>query len=116
MSCLFNSLSHFLNGVTSTQLREIICNYMKQNPKIMDDTRIDDVIKWENGNSIEDYLSNMEKTSTWGGGIEIKCFCEIYSIRVLVNFNNRKIEFLPASLTSVKTIELCYTGNHYEPK
>ena len=61
------------------------------------------------------YINKMKNTTTLGGGIEIKCFCNIYNMSVIVNHKNKKIEFLPDNTNYVKRIELYYTGNHYEP-
>ena len=111
MSCLFDSLSKFVN-ISSDKLRQQICNYLRSNPKILDDINVSELIKWENGMDIHNYINKMENHYTWGGGIEIKCFCEIYQISVIVFHNNRQIEFIPSG--EYKTIiNLNYTGNHY---
>jgi hypothetical protein len=115
MSCLFNSLSYFLNDIDSTKLRMKICEYLETNPTLFDNIKSIDIIKWENGMDKNTYINNMKKTTTWGGGIEIKCFCNIYNMSVIVNHKNKKIEFLPDNKDFVKKIEIYYTGNHYEP-
>jgi hypothetical protein len=114
MSCLFNSLSKFVN-VCPQNLRKQICNFLRSNPSILDDISVSDVIKWENGMDIQMYINNMEQSSTWGGCLEIKCFCEIYGVTVKVYYDNRHIDILPESTKSNYTISLLYTGNHYEP-
>ena len=112
MSCLFNSLSKFVN-ISPQNLRKQICDFLKSNPIILDNIKVSEVINWENGMDIHNYINNMEQTSTWGGGIEIKCFCEIYQIGVIINHNNRQIEFIPSSGRCENIIILNYTGNHY---
>ena len=112
MSCLFNSLSKFVN-ISSQDLRKQICDYLRSNPSILDDIKVSEVIKWENGMDIHNYINKMEQQSTWGGGIEIKCFCEIYQIGVIVFHNNRQIEFIPSSGRYKSVVNLNYTGNHY---
>ena len=116
MSCLFNSLSYFLNDIDSTKLRMKICEYLETNPTLFDDIKSSDIIKWENGMDRNTYINKMKKTSTWGGGIEIKCFCNMYNMSVIVNHKNKKIEFLPDNKKNdIKSIEIYYTGNHYKP-
>jgi hypothetical protein len=115
MSCLFNSLAYFVN-INSDILRSSICDYIKTNPKILYDINMEDVILWENGKTLDEYVSCMRNTSTWGGGIEIKCFCEMFNLPVLVHFGIRDIMFLPNSNSNSNPVELLYNGGHYEPK
>ena len=112
MSCLFNSLSKFVN-MSPEQLRSSICNYIKNNNNLFDDVKMEEVISWETNMKFNDYVDMMEKKSTWGGAIEIKSFCEMFNIVVIVILNDRKIEFIPSSKCTDKVIYLNYTGNHY---
>ena len=112
MSCLFNSLSKFVN-ISPQNLRKQICDFLKTNPLILSNIKAEEIIKWENGMDIQEYISKMEQSNTWGGAIEIKCFCEIYQINVIIIHNDRQIEFLPSSGKYQTTINLNYTGNHY---
>jgi len=115
MSCLFNSLSYFLPNISSNELRQIICDYIKKNPTLIDGIETKDIIESSpNVRSLNAYVSNMSNTSTWGGGIEIKCFCDIFNAVVIVHFQGNKIEFIPNTQSS-RMIELYYTGSHYEP-
>ena len=117
MSCLFNSLSHFLKNVNSSQLRQIICKYLKTNPKILDDIPASEITTWENSTNLQDYIKKMSLTSTWGGAIEIKCFCELFKVDVKVKHKNRIISFTPNDKSISKGIAtILYTGNHYEPE
>ena len=116
MSCLFNSLSYFVPNIKSIDLRHTICEYLKYNPKLLDDIDAKDVIDWENGCDLNTYISNMENPSTWGGAIEIKCFCDIFNIKVIVHFVDRQIEFVPKNNKTTWVVELDYTGGHYEPR
>jgi hypothetical protein len=86
--------------------------------------------------SYEHYISNMRKSSTWGGAIEIQCACNIWNARIVVRDirngnrnngninNNNKIEFLPLHANAITSIhsklikldfELEWSGGHYEP-
>ena len=114
MSCLFTSLSYFISNLESTQLRNIICNYLQSNPTLIDYIKLNEITLWENNVSLDDYVQNMRKESSWGGGIEIKAFCEIFKLKVIVVFNSKEIEFLP-STPSIGEMRISYNGVHYEP-
>lgn len=114
MSCLFNSLSYFIN-IDSYTIRQLICNYLQENKPIIDGLSTDIILEYENNN----YISNMRQTSTWGGAIEIQCACNIWKTRIIVkNYRdsvNTNIEFIPLSGNYEKTINIYWTGGHYEP-
>ena len=116
MSCLFDTLSSFVN-LKSTDLRENICNYLKNNPNLYEDIKAEDYIIWngEQHKNIESYIDMMRKTSTWGGAIEIKAFCNMYHTKVIVNGRNNKekVEFIPAIKSSSKDITINWNGGHY---
>jgi len=112
MSCLFNSLSKFVN-MSPHDLRLSICHYIKSNNNIFEDIKNEDVISWETNLNLNDYVNMMEKNTTWGGAIEIKSFCEMFKVVVIVVYNDRKIEFIPSSKCTDNIIYLNYTGNHY---
>lgn len=113
MSCLFRTLSHFISGVSTTQMRKLICDYLSKNPKLFDNVDANNITSWGDNMSLDNYVNKMRRSSTWGGGIEIKCFCNMFNLIVKVHFNGKEIEFLsdePKGEISIK-----YTGNHYEP-
>lgn len=114
MSCLFDSLSHYFN-INSSQIREIICNYLEKNGSIIEGLDTDFILSLDG--TKQDYVNNMRNCNTWGGGIEIKAASNIFKVRILVHvINNGKIiEFLPIDNCIYKTIELSWTGNHFEP-
>lgn len=117
MSCLFNSLSYFLHE-DSYIIRQKICDYLNENKPIIEGLETKDVIMFES-NSVSNYISNMRNTSTWGGAIEIQCACNIWNLKINVfNYrdNNKKaIEFLPMNGNLSRTIDIYWTGGHYEP-
>jgi hypothetical protein len=117
MSCLFNSLSYFIQE-NSFQIRQKICDYLQENKPIIDGIETHEVLKFESINA-NSYITNMRSTSTWGGAIEIQCACNIWNLSINVkNFRdqtNRTIEFIPLSSNSEKTINIYWTGGHYEP-
>lgn len=116
MSCLFNTLSKFIS-LSSNDLRENICNYLQNNPILYDDMRAEDAIMWSNEGykDINQYISMMRRTSTWGGAIEIKSFCNMYHTKVTVNGRNgrERVEFLPIIKSSSNDININWNGGHY---
>lgn len=111
MSCLFDSLSKNTN-ITSYELRQLICDYIEKNPSILGDVPINDIIQWENNTDISSYIKNMRKTNTWGSALELKCFCDMFKVNVLVHYRGKQIEF-KSSKNSTHYINIQYTGNHY---
>ena len=114
MSCLFNTLSQFVN-LNGRDLRSNICNYMSTNPIIIDEIKIGDFLKGDTDN-IKEYVEKMSSTSTWGGGIEIKLFCNMYNKVVMVHNtqDGKDIEFLPFGKNSKEdVINVKWNGSHY---
>ena len=117
MSCLFNSLSYFIDG-NSYDIRQKICDYLTENKPIIDGLDTKFILDLENPN----YVQHMRNTSTWGGAIEIQAACNVWKTKITVidirNSNRNEIEFVP--LTSEpsenKTIYIEWSGGHYEPK
>lgn len=126
MSCLFNSLSKFVSDDSGT-IRRKICDYLETNPIIFDDAKAEDVINWESNTSLSSYVLRMRNTSTWGGAIEIRCFCNIYNLNVeVINIRggnrNEKSIFFPKSFNSEDNketleniVKISWNGGHYEP-
>lgn len=128
MSCLFNSMSHFIKEDWGPHgIRQRICDYLHNNLPILDGMETRDVLQLEAPSS-EHYISNMRNSSTWGGAIEIQCACNIWNARIIVhdirngnrNNNSKKIEFLPLHINIDSIIpplefELEWSGGHYEP-
>ena len=128
MSCLFNSMSHFIKEDWGPHgIRQRICDYLQNNLPILDGMETRDVLQLEAPSS-EHYISNMRNSSTWGGAIEIQCACNIWNARIIVhdirngnrNNNSKKIEFLPLHINIDSIIpplefELEWSGGHYEP-
>jgi len=119
MSCLFNSLSYFINNDSFT-IRQTICDYLEENKPIIDGLNTKEILQYENDN----YIQNMRNTSTWGGAIEIQSACNIWNLRIFVLNNrdsgnrdsgNRAIEFIQVFGQYDRTIYLNWTGGHYEP-
>lgn len=121
MSCLFNSLSHFI-AHDPQAIRHRICDYLQANSPIIDGMSTSDVLHMDSGSSPDHYISAMRTPSTWGGAIEIQAACNIWNARIIVHDvrqmeTERTIEFLPVSTISCDNeFVLEWSGGHYEPK
>lgn len=119
MSCLFRSLSAFVQSVNEDELRQIICNYLEKNPKIMEDLSLQDILHID-GMDTTDYVRSMRHTSTWGSSLEIKAFCDIYNVGVVVRISQtgKDVVFRPSSMGNanvLKAVMIEWSGNHFEP-
>jgi hypothetical protein len=121
MSCLFNSLSHFIAPQTDPQaIRARICDYLQANSPIIDGMATHDVLQLDSLNTSDQYIGTMRSPCTWGGAIEIQAACNIWNARIVVHDirgqDPKSIEFLPVSTVPAdKTFELEWSGGHYEP-
>ena len=120
MSCLFNSLHHFIPNESSHSIRQKICDYLQNNSPIMDGLDTAVILELDSGAvGAGKYIEIMRRESTWGGAIEIQAACNVWSFRIIVRNNRARekssIEFLPISELWTNTIELEWTGGHYEP-
>jgi hypothetical protein len=90
-------------------------SYLEENKPIIDGLETSFILDLENPN----YIRDMRNTSTWGGAIEIQAASSIWNLRIIVkNYRNRgekDIEFIPLSQNYQRTIEVYWTGGHYEP-
>ncbi len=118
MSCLFDSLSSYLNNVTSYELRQIVVNYLETNPVlIFPTTKASDIVSVESqGKSFASYLENMRRNETWGGALEIRGFSELFhrKVNVYVIVTSKIIEFIPSTVQHCP-INIKWTGNHFTP-
>ena len=117
MSCLFNSMSHFL-PISSAQIRSDICGYLAANRPLIDGIETRQILEMDAG---PNYIDKMRSHNTWGGAIEIQAACNLWRLRIVVrNICSRdrtrpNIEFLPGTSSFDRTIELEWSGGHYEP-
>ena len=115
MSCLFSALSYFHQGVSTPQMRDIICRHLSQNPTLGGASAAE-MISWETGSSLGAYINRMRSSTEWGGAIEIKAYCDIFkrNLRMHSQPNRKDIEFL-AEGSGHPWVFIFWTGNHYEP-
>lgn len=114
MSCLFNSMSKFLN-FSSDHIRQSICDYLEANEPIVDGLPTEFILSLDDKN----YVRKMRNQSEWGGAIEIQAACNIWEIRIIIHNirdrDSKTIEFLPLHKPYRYTAELSWNGYHYEP-
>ena len=123
MSCLFQSLSAFIQNTDAAMLRHIIADYLEKNPVLYDEIKMADIVAWEEGSpSLQHYVARMRMQSTWGGAIEIKAFCDMFHVcvDVVVLRDRKSIRFEPStpppSFDSEKRVfSITWNGYHYEP-
>jgi hypothetical protein len=123
MSCLFNSLSHFIPQTDPQAIRARICDYLQANSPIIDGMATHDVLQLDSLNTSDQYIGAMRTLTTWGGAIEIQAACNIWNARIVVHdirsSHGKTIEFLPVSTNAInapdKTFTLEWSGGHYEP-
>lgn len=130
MSCLFNSLSHFIPQTDPQAIRARICDYLQSNSPIIDGMATHDVLQLDSLTTPDQYIGAMRSPSTWGGAIEIQAACAIWNARIVVHDirkgnsqgQEQTIEFLPVSNDTInatnspdKTFTLEWSGGHYEP-
>jgi len=115
MSCLFNSLSKFIN-LSSIEIRNKICDYLENNHPIIENMNTKDILLIENKIN---YVENMRNMSTWGGAIEIQVACNLWDCKIFVHNirdkNKSIIEFIPLHSKIDKIINISWNGGHYEP-
>ena len=127
MSCLFNSLSHFIAQTDPQAIRARICDYLQTNSPIIDGMTTHDVLHLDSGSSPDQYIGAMRSPCTWGGAIEIQAACNIWNARIVVHDirghghgQKQTIEFLPVANDTNnspdKTFTLEWSGGHYEPR
>lgn len=126
MSCLFNSLSKFIPDISSSELRQKICDFLlldnleKYNIvntcSLESDIKPSDVTSLE-GMTLGEYVAKMRSPSTWGGALEIAAFIRLYNMNVeVVNIrdkNSKPIEFVVLGNTT--KVKISWNGGHYEP-
>ncbi len=115
MSCLFNSLAPAVN-LHPEVLRKAIAAYLKTDPELLDDIKATDIIAWTEGRSLQDYADRMANPGVWGGAIELKAFCELFDMDVVVHVSYTATEFtVESSKMPRRVVHISYTGSHFEP-
>ena len=114
MSCLFDSLSKFVN-MPSHILRLHICDFLQTNPELLDSLTASDVANFESNMNLASYVNTMRQNQTMGGATEIRSFTKLFKTNVRVKSipNQRIIEFLED--VSYPWVNIRWTGGHFDP-
>lgn len=117
MSCLFDTLSIHV-GLTSQELRDNICNYLKDNPKMFDEVTAENYVNWndEGYGDLQAYISRMRSSGSWGGAIEIKAFCNMYNKHINVHDvrgRGNVINFVDDERSNRQLLNINWNGGHY---
>ena len=129
MSCLFRSLSYFIENMDENSLRKMIADHLETDPDLFgegEQTRLSKVVPESEGVSHQEYVRRMRLPSTWGGAIEIKAFCDLFHavVRVKVLSSGEWIVFepeqcQPKNFTPLQKtcpmLSISWNGSHYEP-
>jgi len=119
MSCLFISLSSFISNTTPDLLRQLIVDYLKKDPTLYDNCRVSELLQYEQGvpATLSSYVAHMGSDTAWGGAIEIKAFCDLFKVRVIVHVlsTGQTIEFVPSTGTTPVAFNISWNGSHFEP-
>jgi hypothetical protein len=84
----------------------------------MEDMSLADIVALEDVSySKDDYVRRMRNTSTWGGAIEIKAFCDLFgaNVEVRVRSTQESIHFQPSQSVSTMNVRIEWQGHHFEP-
>lgn len=119
-SCMFHAICHFLPGITATQLRRQVADVMIQYPEMsIGDQPLSAWIQQDAQMSVQKYAKHIEKSNTWGGGIEMSVIAQIKAILINVysTCNNAKY-FCIASFgkaDALRTAHILHSKNiHYD--
>lgn len=118
MSCLFNSISHFIQNTSGPNVRYQICEYLSENKVVISGIDTHELLEIIEKN----YINNMKQLSKWGGGIEIQTACNIWNLCIVV-LDIRKDEHIsivfkpidPNTNIENSKIHITWNGFHYEP-
>lgn len=112
MSCLFDALGMAV-GVSGAQVRATICDFLEENPIMVDNVRVADLLDDnETPSDLGAYVQAMRSPETWGSALEIDVFTRIWKRNVLVTMPDENVVYFTRS--STPPIQLFWNGGHYE--
>lgn len=112
MSCLFDSLSSLEGRGEGASLRKEICRFIAGG-NLHSEIYGGDAMLFEM--PLSAYVSKMHDEKEWGGAVEIRAFCEMRRVSVVVHCANRMIEFLPDAEQLTHFFHVHWNGAHYTP-
>jgi len=109
-SCLYSSIGYLLdhnnfNNLTKYQYRQLLANFLI-NKNIEDSLVI----------SKDEFIDNIVDINTWGGGLEIKYFGEMFQLQIaVINIQANNVMIFGEDKNYLQRIYLIYNGIHYDP-
>jgi len=110
-SCLYSSIGYLIdiknfNVMTKYQYRELLANFLLK-------TEIDSAML---GMSKESYSNNILDISSWGGGIDVRLFCDMFQMQIaVINVQTNSVSVFGEDKKYPQRIYLLYNGIHYDP-
>jgi ubiquitin thioesterase OTU1 len=110
-SCLFSSIGYLLeknefDENTKYKYRQLLVQFLENYPNIED---ILDCPKNE-------YIDKIINPNSWGGGIEIKLFSEMFQIEIAsIDTQSNRIDIFGQNKNYTNRIFIIYNGIHYDP-
>lgn len=109
-SCLFSSIAYLLDDnfdiYSKYKYRQLLINYLEEND-------IDESIL---GMNKETYIDKMSNINTWGGGIELKFFSEIFQTEIVsIDIEFNRLDIFGGEQNYLNRIFILYNGIHYDP-
>lgn len=128
MSCLFDSISSYTKNCNSSQLRQMVADYLSTDPSFWGDLKFSDVFEWFDEKDVHycrrvgDYINVMRNDATWGGALEIQSICNMFNIGVRVHTGGGRIpiEFVPAATVRSSSspiehiLDITWNGCHFQ--
>ncbi len=111
-SCLFSSISYLVdksnfNENSSIIYRMMIVDYINGNEDVKEEFL---------GMSRDTYIDKIANPDSWGGGIELKLFSDIFKIKIAsIDIESTRVDIFGEDKDYDKMIFLVYNGYHYDP-
>ena len=110
-SCLFSSIAYLLNRQDFNEnsaliYRLEIIDYLKNN-------NVDESLL---GYPKDEYIEKISDSNTWGGGIELNIFSNIFKIQIAsMDVQSGRVDIFGETKNYDKRIYIVYNGVHYDP-
>lgn len=123
-NCMFHSVGRAV-GVSAAELREGAVQWMRADKQMLHGELVSEWIQWNGNMHLEAYTRQMERSGTWGGGIELAVLSTLLRRPILVYARERPgaaqriAEFLPdlpqgVDVNKLPVICILYVGrSHY---
>ena len=114
-NCLFEAVGRSV-GKDAYQLRKDACAFMENEANTLHGEKITDWIAWNAEAPYSQYISEMKREGTWGGGIELAVLSTLLEKAIVVyeRSGKRIAEFLPDKKENMGAIMILWVHKmHY---